>query len=78
MSTLAITAHHEAAHAVVLFRMIGVAENVSVVPKVTTSADGEVSRILGHTSDTGYSDSFNASPRRSRCPTRSTAPRRPR
>ena len=60
MFTLAITAHHEAAHTVVLYRMMGVAEYVSIVSNVTTSVDGEVSRILGHTSDTGYSDSFDA------------------
>lgn len=60
MSTPAITAHHEAAHAVVLYRTIGAAEDVSIVSKVTTSGDGEVAHILGHTSDTGYSDSFDA------------------
>jgi hypothetical protein len=54
-----ITAHHEAAHAVVLYRTMGVADDVSIIPgPITTSDKGDVIRSLGETS--GYGDRLNA------------------
>jgi hypothetical protein len=53
-----ITAFHEAAHAVVLYRTMGVADDVSIIPgPVTTSGEGDVLRSLGETC--GYGDRLN-------------------
>jgi hypothetical protein len=53
-----VIAHHEAAHAVVLYRTMGVADDVSIIPgPITTSDEGDVVRTLGEAS--GYGDSSN-------------------
>jgi hypothetical protein len=56
---LEYTAHHEAAHTVVQYRLTGSADYVTIIPAVTTTARGEEIRSLGSSGDVG-SDSMSA------------------